>query len=188
MLISEEATKVPEDFTDPEHRWDANLLADQWAIKDDDFKETFLARVAGGLSEKERSALLKNHFWTISADGDLSDKPFGFIKFVGGHLRLYTFIPNFLAFCELMKRLNDYTQYILPKQAKSTASYNKYKWKQDFDAYLESLKGHSYFYGFVQVCLNYLDQRNCKFYRCKSTLNIRLQAPREDELASQRRR
>ena len=69
----------------------------------------FLAKVAGGLSEKEKLVLFTNNAWTISADGDLADNPFGYMKVVNSQLRLYTFPPNFQRFCSLMKRLNDYT-------------------------------------------------------------------------------
>lgn len=148
----------------------------------------FIAKVSGGMSENEKTALFNQNAWSVSTDGDLADKPFGYLKFANGQLRLYTFPPDYQVFCSLMKRLNDFTQYTLPKQAKPTANYNKYKWKNDFDAYLDSLKGHNYFYGFIQVCLNYLDQRNCKFYRCQSALNIRLQTPRVDEKMGIRRR
>lgn len=100
--------------------------------------------------------------------GETEKFPFGFIRPVRApgasktavdisqiQLHLTVFALNYPDFLELMKSLDDFTQYQLSKKQSETAQYLKMKWKHSFDAYKQNLP--PYYNDYINSCLKFVD-------------------------------
>jgi hypothetical protein len=65
-------------------------------------------------SPAERNKFILDMKWMIYIEDNFNDKPFGYIKIIdqfGLKLQMFVFPPDFIEFCQIMKSLNEYTQY-----------------------------------------------------------------------------
>ena len=96
--------------------WDANLLADQVIVKDDQFTDLFVSRFLRNVDGAKLQDYISEHRWQVSMEGDFEQQPFGFLKVLhsaklGYQIRLFIFPPDYIEFSQLMRDFNQFLQY-----------------------------------------------------------------------------